>query len=370
MLRVNQNFPVSIQEKVRVGSREINIEKKVTSKDLAFFCRQLHAMLTAGSTVLRCLDIMKQQLDHKVLRATVGQMHTDVQKGKVLSKAMADHPKVFPNLMVFMVESGELSGTLDDILERLAVYFEKDYKLKNKVKSAMVYPIVLVVLSIVVVNFLVLFIMPTFVGMFESSGVELPGTTKFLLGVSRFFFNNIGIIFIGIFLVLVLIVRFIASDAGRLFIDRIKLKIPVVKELNVKIMTARFSRNLSTMLSSGVPLLTALENISRIIGNKVVENMLQEYREEIQKGTELHVAVKNSHFFPPMLDNMMEIGKESGTLDNILGKTADYYDEEVEQALQRLVTLFEPMMILVLGVVIGFIVISMYMPLFDLAQTI
>lgn len=370
MLRNNQSYPISIQEYVKLGSKEITFAKKIGPKELSFFCRQLYAMLNAGSTIIRCLDIMQKQIENKTLRSAVSQMYADVQKGKLLSQAMKAHPRIFPDLMTYMVESGELGGNLDDLLLRLANYFEKDSKIKNKVKSAMVYPIILLVVSNVVVLFLVTFIMPTFAGMFEDSGTELPGPTKFLLALADVLQNNVLLILAGLLVLILLFRQFINSRQGRRVFDKLKLRIPLVGRLNLKVITGRFARNLGTMLSSGVPLLTALDNVSRIIGNKVIEEVIQKYREDIQKGNELHQVVRDSKVFPPMLDNMMEVGKESGSLDDILEKTADYYDDEAEQDLQKLVSMFEPVMIIFLAVIIGFIVISMAMPMFDMANTV
>lgn len=370
MLRNNQSYPISIDEHIKEGSKEISITRKVNSKDLSFFCRQMNAMLNAGSTILRCLDIMRRQIENKRLREAIAIMHGEVQKGKLLSQAMLEHPNVFPKLMVYMVESGELSGNLDIILHRLANHYEKEAKLRNKVKSALIYPIILIVLCIIVVIFLVTFILPTFVGMFESSGVALPLPTRMLLAFSKFLRDYAIIIILSILALFLLFTQYLNSEQGRKSYHRSLLRLPILKGLNTKIITAKFSRNLSTMLSSGVPLLTALDNVSNAIGNMVVAEEIMRYREEIQKGSELHQVVREGKLFPPMLDNMMEIGKESGALDTILEKTADYYDDEAEQALQRLVTLFEPTMIIFLAVVVGFIVISMALPMFDMAKTV
>lgn len=370
MLKSNNSFPVLIEEKKRVGTREIHVRKGVSSKDLSFFCRQLNAMLKAGSTITKSLDIMKRQVSNKVLREAVDVMYEDVQKGKVLSLSMKQYPKIFPEMMIYMIESGEISGTLDRILDRLAVHFEKEAKLKNKIRSALVYPIILTIVSVLVVAFMVTFIMPTFIRIFEKSKVDLPQITKNMLAFSEFMRGN-GLVVFALVVVLGLgIYQYGASRTGRLLIDKIRLHFPVLGPLTKKIMTARFARNLSTMLASGVPLLTALKNLSNIMNNKIVSDAILTFREEVQKGMDLHLAVRASGLFPPMLDGMMEIGKESGTLDDILDKTADYYDDEVEHGLQRLVSLFEPMMILILAVIIGFIVISMALPMFDMFSAI
>ena len=370
MLKQNGSYPVSVEEKKRIGTKEIQFKAGVKSKDLSFFCRQLHAMLTAGSTITKSLDIMKKQVPNVTLRETVEMMSEDVQKGKVLSESMKQFPRVFPEMMIYMVESGEIGGTLDKILYRLADYFEKDAKLKNKVKSAMIYPIMLLVVSIGVVIFMVTFILPNFVQMFEKGNVELPGITKFMLNMSKFMRSNGWLLIIIVIIIVLLIYSYINSEKGRYQFDRLKLKLPIVKGLTKNIMTARFARNLSTMLSSGVPMLTALKNLSNIMNNKVIAQAILTFRENVQKGNDLHMEVRESKLFPPMLDGMMEIGKESGTLDDILDKTADYYDEEVDTSLQKLVTMFEPLMIMFLAVIVGFIVISMALPMFDMFKTI
>ncbi len=370
MLKSKNNYPVTVEQKTKEGTKELTIRRGVSSKDLAFFCRQLQAMIYAGSTITKSLDIMKRQLKVGVLKDAVAEMHTDVQKGNVLSASMKNYPKIFPELMIYMVESGEMSGTLDSILVRLAVYFEKDAKLKNKIKSAMVYPIILLVLCVLVVAFLVTFILPTFVSMFETGGIELPQLTKVMIGISSFMRERWLLLLLILIVIALGFYQYINTENGRRRIDDLKLKLPVLKDVNTKILTARFTRNLATMLSSGVPMLTALKNLSDVINNKIVSDAILEYRQKIQQGQEFHVVVKESGLFPPMLDGMIEIGKESGTLDDILDKTADYYDDEVDNALQRLVTLFEPAMILLMAFIVGFIVISMALPMFDMFQTI
>ena len=370
MLKSNGSYPISIEEKKKLGTKEITFRRGVSSRELSFFCRQLNAMLAAGSTITKSLDIMKRQVKNGVMHDAIEQMYEDVQQGKVLSESMKTLPRVFPEMMIYMIESGEISGTLDRILLRLSIHFEKEAQLKSKIQSAMVYPIILIVVSIGVVIFMVNFILPTFVSMFEKSDVPLPGITRGLLNFSTFSRNNGLLLTLILGVIGLMIYSYIISDNGRRKFDLMKLRLPVLGPLNRNIMTARFARNLSTMLASGVPLLTALSNLSNIMNNKVISGAVLLYREEIQKGNELHLVVRDSGYFPPMLDGMMEIGKESGTLDDILDKTADYYYDDVENGLQRLVAMFEPMMILVLAVVVGFIVVAMALPMFDMFQTI
>lgn len=370
MLKGNGSYPILVEEKKKEGTKELALRRGVNSRELSFFCRQLNSMLSAGSTITKSLDIMKRQLKAGFMKDAVEQLYEDVQKGQVLSASMKTMPKVFPEMMIYMIESGEISGTLDKILDRLAVYFEKDAKLKNKVKSAMVYPVILLIVSVVVVIFMVTFILPTFVTMFESTDVPLPAITRGLLDFSTFVRANGLLVALMMCTIALGIYMYVNSEEGRRRFDRLKLKLPVIGPLTRNIMTARFARNMSTMLASGVPLLTALNNLSNIMNNRIISEAVLSFREDVQKGQDLHIIVRDSQLFPPMLDGMMEIGKESGTLDDILDSTADYYDDEVEHGMERLVALFEPFMILILAGVIGTIVIAMALPMFDMFQTI
>lgn len=370
MLKGNGSYPILVEEKKKEGTKELALRRGVNSRELSFFCRQLNSMLSAGSTITKSLDIMKRQLKAGFMKDAVEQLYEDVQKGQVLSASMKTMPKVFPEMMIYMIESGEISGTLDKILDRLAVYFEKDAKLKNKVKSAMVYPVILLIVSVVVVIFMVTFILPTFVTMFESTDVPLPAITRGLLDFSTFVRANGLLVALMMCTIALGIYMYVNSEEGRRRFDKLKLKLPVIGPLTRNIMTARFARNMSTMLASGVPLLTALNNLSNIMNNRIISEAVLSFREDVQKGQDLHIIVRDSQLFPPMLDGMMEIGKESGTLDDILDSTADYYDDEVEHGMERLVALFEPFMILILAGVIGTIVIAMALPMFDMFQTI
>jgi type IV pilus assembly protein PilC len=297
-------------------------------------------------------------------------MYEDLQKGVTFSDAMAKHPDVFPDLMLHMVESGELGGTIDEVLKKMSIHYEKDAKIMSKIKGAMIYPIVLGFAATVMVIFMLTFILPTFVSMFDSTGVELPGITLFVMGISDsittyWYFYVVGIV------LLVMGYKYITrSQEGKKTIDKWKLKIPLVKNLTVMIATTRFTRTLATLLHTGVPLLQALENVSQVLGNVVFEEGILKVRDEVRRGQELAVPIKRLELFPPMVDNMIKIGEESGTLDDILEKTADYFDDELEATITQMTTLFEPLLILIMGVVIGFIVIAMALPLFDVMKTV
>lgn len=370
MLKGNNYLTVAVEKDVGAEAQIDIFSSKVKKKDLAVFCRQFYTMLDAGIGIVKCIEILEKQSENKNLVKALGTLYENVQKGFTLSEGMKKHPKVFPSLLINMVEAGEVSGNLDTIMERMAVHFEKENKLENKIKSALIYPIALAVVSVAVVIFLLVAVMPTFIGMFESSGQALPGPTQILLNISNWL-TEFWYIFIA--MVIGITVGFIAfkqTPTGRNFLDTLKLKIPVVKDTNVKIITSRFTRTLSTLMSSGIPLLQAIDVVARVVGNKVVHDRLVIASENVRKGVSLSRAINEVGVFPPMVDSMIKIGEESGSLDDILYKTADFYDDEVEVALQRMTSLMEPVMLVVMAVIVGFIVIAMAMPMFDMVNTI
>ena len=370
MIKGNNYMPVNVERDVGAEAQFELFSSKVKKRDLAVFCRQFFTMINAGLGIVKCLDILELQTENKTLKKAVGDVDEDVQKGLSLSEGLAKHPRVFPSILVSMVEAGEVSGNLDAILERMAVHFEKENKIENKVKSAMIYPAALMVVSIVVVIFMLTFVMPTFTGMFTGSGVPLPGPTKFLLGLSDSIRSFWYLYLAGAALVIFGIGAYIRTPDGRMNFDSFKLRFPIIKGPAAKLITSRFTRTLSTLMDSGIPLIKSMEVVSRVVNNKVVEERLLDSIEEIRKGVPLSRSIKNVEVFPPMVDSMIKIGEESGSLDEILEKTADFYDEEAEVAITKLTTLLEPIMIVLMAMVIGFIVIAMYLPMFDMFQTI
>jgi type IV pilus assembly protein PilC len=369
-LRERQYYPVSVEEVVQKDIKDIDFLNKVSIKQIAVFGRQFSTMLNAGVTIVNTLDILRQQTEHKKFKKVISDLYEDVQKGYTFSEAMEKHSSVFPNLMTYMVAAGEASGSLDVVMERMATHYEKEFKVNNKVKSAMVYPAVLSVVATLVVVFLLTFVMPTFLSMFEGSGVPLPAPTRLLLAMSNSFRNFWYVYVIVIVGAIYLFKRFASTVEGRRTVDRWKLRMPLYKGLTRKVVSARFCRTLSTLLASGIPLLQALENVSGAVGNMVVAESIIESKEDVRKGVALSIPIRKTGHFPPMVDNMIKIGEESGTLDDILDKTANFFDEEVETEVSRLLTFMEPMMIVVMGVIVGFIVISMMMPMFDMLKTV
>lgn len=369
MLKNNKYLPIKVEQDVAADA-QINIfTQKVKKKDLAVFCRQFYTMLDAGIGIVKSIDILEKQSENKTLVKALREIHEDVQKGQTLSQSMKKHKNIFPSLLINMVEAGEVSGNLDTIMERMAVHFEKENKLENKVKSAMIYPMALAVISVAVVIFLLVAVMPTFIGMFESSGQALPAPTRALLAISNAL-TTYWYIFIVVVVVLVGgFIYYKRTPTGMRTIDGIKLKIPVVKETTKKIITSRFTRTLSTLMASGIPLLESLQIVGKVVGNTVVQDKLDISSEDVRKGVPLSRAINEVGAFPPMVVSMLKIGEESGSLDDILYKTADFYDEEVEVALQKMAALMEPVMLVLMAVVIGFIVIAMAMPMFDMVNT-
>lgn len=370
MLKSNNYFPMAIEEDKGSDIKTDLFAKKVTKKDMAVFCRQFYTMLNAGISIVKCLDILEKQTENRTLKKAISVVYEDVQKGMTLSEGMKKQNKIFPNLLVNMVQAGEVSGNLDVIMERMAVHFEKENKIENKVKNALVYPMVLSIVAIAVVVFLLTVVMPTFIGMFESSDSILPGPTRALLAISNWL-KSYWYVFIGVVLIIILgLISFGKTEGGSIFFDSLKIKIPGFKKMNMKIITSRFTRTLSTLLSSGIPLLQALDVVSNVVGNKVVSNKLGIAKEDIRKGIPMSRTIKDMNLFPPMVDSMIKVGEESGALDDILYKTADFYDEEVEASMQKMTTMLEPVLIVFMAAIIGFIVIAMAMPMFDMVNTI
>lgn len=361
----NGYYPLMVEEVVQSSNIELNFNKKVKLKDLAVFCRQFYTMLNAGVPILTCLEILSNQIENKKLREATREINEEVAKGGVLSDAMKKQTDVFPQLLVSLVASGEASGNLDAIMLRMATHYEKENKINNKVKSAMIYPMILGMVSIGAVVFILEYVMPTFTQIFKDSGTKLPWTTQFLLDLSEGIKNNWMIILAILAISGFLLNIFLKSDEGILFSSKLKLKMPVLKKLNQMIIVSRFTRTLSTLLASGLSLIESIRIVSSVVGNKIAEDALLKIRDKVMRGESLYSSMLESGIFPPMLYSMIKIGEETGSLDDILNKTADFYDEELETVIQTTVALMEPILIVIMGFVIGFMVISIMLPMFD-----
>ncbi|NLV48939.1 MAG: type II secretion system F family protein [Clostridiaceae bacterium] len=347
-------------------SKEIKSSQKVKLKPLAIFCRQFATLINSGITAIKALDILFQQTEDKVLKKHIGQIYESVQKGDAMSDAFRRQGEAFPELFINMILAGESSGTLDGVLLRMADHYEKENKLKNKIKGAMIYPIVLMTLTIAVVILMLVVVLPSFTGIILAGGGTIPLPTRMLLGLSDFL-SNYWYLVAGVTILIVISWRaFKRSDKGRLWWDRRKLKMPIVKKSLRMIYSARFARTLSTLLSSGIQMLQSLDITARVINNQVIHNSLNNVVEDIRKGMPLSVSLRKTGDFPPMIYNMINVGEESGLLDDILTKTAAFFDEESDAAIQRLVGLLEPLMIVFMAVIIGFIVIAIALPMFSM----
>lgn len=365
-------YLIQIREDVekKSAAEELSFGGKITAKQISIFCKQFATLLKAGVPVAAGLDILYRQTENKKFKEALEDVYTEVQKGSQVSTAIRNHPKVFPSLMVNMIESGEVTGNLDNVMERLAVHYEKDAKINSRIKGAMIYPIALSVVAIVVVIFLITVILPTFTSMFTSSGTELPLPTRILLGISDFIRGYWYIAIAGVGAMAFIIHRYLNSKTGRYQFDALKFKLPVVKGSIDKIVTARFTRTLGSLLRSGIPLIDALEIAGSVTGNVVIEEKVHYIASEVEKGETLGVSLKRTPTFGPMVVSMIQIGEESGSLDQMLDKSADFYEQELEDAIDRLLKLMEPLLIVFMAVIIGFIVIAMALPMFDMVNTI
>jgi type IV pilus assembly protein PilC len=342
------------------------LNKKVKSKNLAVFTRQFSVMIDAGLPLVQCLDILGSQEEDKNFAAVILQTRTDVESGASLADAMRKHPKTFDPLFTNMIAAGEAGGILDTILKRLATYIEKAVKLKGQVKSAMIYPIAVVVIAAVVVGVILWKVIPTFAALFSGLGAELPLPTRIVIWMSDSLVRYMPFLFVGIGAIGYAFKQYYATPAGRRVIDSIVLKMPVLGNIMRKIAVARFCRTLSTLISSGVPILDGLEITARTSGNAIVEDAIMLTRKSIERGETVSAPLKETKVFPPMVTQMISVGEATGALDAMLGKIADFYEEEVDTAVAGLLTLLEPIMIAFLGGLVGGIVIAMYLPIFDL----
>ena len=371
LLRKEQVTLTSVKEKGReIGIPKIGGRKKVKSKDLSIFTRQFSVMIDAGLPLVQCLEILAQQQDNKYFQQILLQVRQDVEEGSTLAAAMARHPRVFDQLYANMVEAGETGGILDLILQRLSTFIEKIVKLKRDIISAMIYPAAVILMAIVAVAVIMIVVIPQFQQIFLGllgPGEPLPLPTRIVVGISNFLAGWGGLaILLGTIGTGLAIRFYYKTPGGRKNIDRVLLKVPVIGDILRKISVARFSRTLSTLLSSGVPILQSLDITAKTSGNVIIEEAITKVRVGVERGESFVEPLKATEVFPHMVAQMIGIGEQTGALDAMLGKIADFYEAEVDSAIANLLTLIEPMLIGFLGVTIGSIVIAMYLPLFTL----
>jgi len=374
-LRKQSVVVTSLEEKKGGGFdlSKISLGSGLTDKDLVVFTRQFGTMINAGLPLVQCLEILSTQSENKVLREAIGEVKTQVEAGSTFSDALRRHPKVFDDLYVNLVHAGEVGGLLDTILTRLAKYIEKAMKLKGQIKSAMIYPSAILGVAAVVITVLMIWVIPIFAKMFsELSGgkMGLPGPTQLVIDISNLFLNYWYVMLGSIVAVIFGTKKYYATPKGRMVIDKLLLKSPVFGDLIRKASVAKFTRTLGTLLASGVPLLDGMSICAKTAGNKVIEESLINARLSIAGGKTIADPLAASGVFPKMVTHMIAVGESTGALDAMLGKIADFYEDEVDQAVASLTSLLEPIMMVFLGIVIGFVVVAMYLPIFKMSEAI
>jgi type IV pilus assembly protein PilC len=356
-----EELPASGEDSVRT------VFKKIKPKSLQIFSRQFATMIEAGLNVVSALVILEEQTDDKYLASVIKELRADVEGGLLLSQALGRHPKVFSRLYVSMVEAGEAAGILDQVLDRVAFQIEKDTQIKRRVKGAMIYPVMVLVFATLVLIGMLMFLVPIFVKIFEQLGGELPTLTQWVVGASNLMRERWFIIIPGIFVAISGFRRWKKTNSGRKIWDRVKLRIPMrIGQVVLKVTMARFSRTLSTLVAAGVDIIKALEITGQTAGNWVVEDALATVREKVHEGVPIAQPLIDNDVFPPMVAQMVKIGEETGELEKMLSKIADFYEDEVDSSIQSLTSIIEPLMMIAVGAMVGVIIIAMYLPMFKM----
>jgi len=369
-LRQQNIIPTKISAKGKEITISLPFGKKVQQRSIAIFTRQLATMIDAGLPLVQSLEILASQQDNKIFKGILREIREDVEGGSTFAGALKKHPGVFNDLYTNLVVAGEEGGILDNILNRLANYIEKAEALKKKVKSALVYPSVIITVAVAVVMILMIFVIPVFEQMFSSAGQNLPLPTLIVVMISKFVRKYVFIVVPALILGFFLLRKYHQTESGKILMDRFLLKAPVFGELFRKIAVARFSRTLGTLVSSGVPILDGLNIVSKTAGNKVIETAILNARASIREGETIAEPLGRSNIFPPMVIQMISVGESTGALDSMLTKIAEFYEDEVDVAVGNLTSMLEPLLMIFLGVVIGGVVIAMYLPIFQMASAV
>ena len=343
------------------------MQPKVTTTDVVVFARQFATMINAGLPLIQSLDILQSQQENKTFKKVLKEIKESVEEGSTLAEAIGKYPNIFDNLFINMVAAGEVGGILDTILNRLSAYMEKAMKLKKQVKGAMTYPIIVLVIAFIVIAVILVFVIPVFEKMFADFGGALPAPTQIVVNLSRFAKGNIHYMIGAVIVFVFAFKRFYGTEKGRVIMDDVMLKLPVFGPLLRKVAVAKFTRTMGTMLSSGVPILEALDIVAKTAGNKTVEAAIYNVRSGITEGRTMAEPLGESGVFPSMVVQMVAVGESTGALDSMLGKIADFYDDEVDAAVESLTSMIEPFMMVFLGTTIGGLVVSMYLPIFKMA---
>lgn len=371
-LRSREYFITDIAPQ-RVRNYTFNVPKfypKVKANDLAMFCRQLATLMDAGVPILACLKILQLQAENLKLKKVLNQVIVNLESGNSFANSIRPFPLVFPEILVSMVETGEMSGSLDEVMDRLANHFEREHDIREKTKSAMTYPIAIMLVSMIAITFMLVYMLPKIIGMMPDTGEPLPWPTRMLLGLSDLIKYYWWMILVFIFGAYVVIRKTVGLNTTQEIIDTYVLKLPVFGKLINQMIVSRFARSLGTMLKSGVGILEALETVKKTVGNRMVAKEIERARESILQGKGIAEPLEHSNFFPPIAVQMIAIGEESGSLDVLLEKLAVFYDREVDNMLARLSTMVEPIMIVGIGLALGFIIIAMMLPMFTVMTTV
>lgn len=359
---------------VKETAKEIKIPgfggRKVETKDLVVFTRQFATMIDAGLPLVQCLDILASQQENPTFRATLFKVKESVESGTTFAEALGKHPTIFDQLYVNLVAAGEVGGILDTILGRLAAYIEKAQKLKKQVKGAMVYPVTIMSIAVVVVGVILVFVIPSFAKMFADFGSELPAATKFVIALSDFFIKYLLVMVGAFFAISAAFKKWYATPKGKRIVDSVALKAPITGPLIRKVSVAKFTRTLGTMVSSGVPIMDGLDIVARTAGNKIVEEAVYKVRQGISEGKTMAEPLAATGVFPPMVVQMISVGEATGAMDTMLSKIADFYDDEVDDAVGALTSMMEPLLMVFLGTAVGGLVVAMYLPIFKLAGAV
>lgn len=366
-LKAEGNLLISISpQNLFTKDIQINLGNPIKPRDLSVFCRQFVSILSAGVSIINALDMLSEQTENKVLSKAIKNVQTSVEKGETLADAMIAEKKIFPRLLIHMVEAGEASGDLETVFERMAEHFEKDTKLKAQVKKAMIYPMVVGCVAIIVIFVMMLVVIPNFVGIFQDMNMELPAMTRMVIGMSDFVKGKWFLILLVIAFAVFGFYLTKKSDTGKFFLGKLALKLPLFGKIITKSNSSRFARTLSTLLTAGIPMIEALDITAKTLDNVIAKQVLFTAKDDVIKGFPLSNPIRVSGVFPPMVCQMIKIGEESGNLESMLEKLADYYDEEVKIATESLTAVLEPMIIVVLALVVGVLIMAIMQPMMSM----
>ncbi len=371
LLKSQKNIVISVTQ-ANLMSKDISLSigGKVTARDFSIFCRQFVSIVKAGVSIINAIDMMKEQTENKTLKKALEGIYEDVSKGESMANAMKKRPKVFPSMLCNMVEAGEASGSLEVAFERMAVQFEKENKLKQAVKKAMIYPIILLVVMIGVIFLMMIWVIPNFMGMFEELDTEMPAITQMVINMSDFVIAKWWLILLVAAAAIALFKLYAASPSGKFVIGGIVLKIPVFGKLQMKSECARLGRTLCTLLGAGVPMIDAIEITSRSMENVHYKKALMDAKDQVMRGMALSRPLKTCGLFPPMVVHMVSIGEETGNIESMLENVANYYEDDVQVATEQMMSLMEPMIIVVMAVVVGFMILAIMQPMLTLYESL